>query len=889
MENNLNNCKLNTTKAILQYTVLFAIMTAGIFVVLALLNKSLMEFNDGYKQGYFLTNELKQQLTSLFSGHGFPLWSWSKGLGMPTDLPADPLAVIAALFPARFTELGFSIATALRLYFGGLAFLIFGREMRMTDFQCLCGALLYTYSTWFINTALIQNSFLVGAYMMPLLVLSIDHIYGGRSPLLFICAVAYYLMRDAYAAYMAAIVVIIYILLRYFAYSNKFTFLDYIKKIGSFIGYGLVGILVSSVYLLQTVISITGASTENAKAGTDLLYNSQFYIDLGKNLISTGMTSGYTFLGLPILILLVLPIAFSKISLKNTSALMTLILLIMMLFPFFSSMFNGFNYSSGRWYFTIMFFATWSATEVLDIESLQKKKNVTLMLVSLAILTIWTIGFQVIGLIGLSLRSLAFILMNLAAATTLIFSINIYRQKSALHLRRIAVICISGITLIGCWSLNFYLNQNYLIENGHVAQQLSKSTQRVSASINDEDFYRTDQVDWINVHKDIAMPANENLWWQAKSIYQYDSMLSSRQLEFNKLLGNNYGYYMRVFTISNDNRMGLDFLEGVKYFLGNDLTNGTYGSDEYAGYGFSLKDNIDGVNVFKNKYDVSLGFGYDRYMYEKEFLKLSIPEREQALLQTVIVPDNVKINGNIKKLYANDIDTDVTDVPYEFVETDTPGTFKLHVDNVNNSQLLVSFENLQSSVHSSFSVKCSNERISEVARSAKTNQSIPGITDYTLNMGYYENYSGDMIINLPADGNYRYDKLHVYAMSADNYDKYATKRLDSKYEIDSYDNSQVNGEIEMNSAGILYLSIPQYSNWDIYVDGNKCEKLENVNVAFVGVELSKGHHVVQLRYHNPYLLIGLLLSLLGMAIMICIHIIHKHRTCRTCPDNRYHI
>ncbi len=871
MDNNLNHLKMNTSKAILQYTVLFVIMTAGIFSVLIFLNKALMEFNDGYKQGYFLINELKQQLSSLLSGQGFPLWSWSKGPGMPTDLPADPLNAIAASFPAGLTELGFSMATILRLYLGGLAFLIFNREMHMDDFQCLTGAILYTFSTWFINTALIQNSFLVGADLVPILILSIDYIYRGRSPLLFICAVAYYLMRDSYAAYMAAIVIIIYILLRYFAYNDRFIFKDYMKKIGAFIGYGLIGILISSFYLFQTVISITGASTVNAKSVTNILYDTRFYIELGKNIVSTGMTSGYTFLGLPILILLLLPVALRKISLKNTSALMTAILLGMMLFPFFSSMFNGFNYSSGRWYFLIMFFATWTATESLDIEFLKKKRNVILMCSGLAVLTVWTLGFQLLGLIGLSLRSIAFILMNLMAAVVIIVIINIKPDRSALHLRRVAVICISGITLISCWSLNFYLNQDYLVENGEVCDQLSKSTQRVSAKIDDDGFYRTDQVDWINLHKDMAMPANENLWWKSKSIYQYDSMLSGRQLEFNRLLGNNYGYYMRVFTISNDNRMGLDFLYGVKYFLGNDNTNKVYGSDEYAGYGFSSWDTLDGVNVFRNKYDAGLGFAYDSYIRESEFMKLSIPEREQALLQAAVVPDSQEQGSGVRELTANQIETDVKDVVYELTETDTPGVFTLHVENVENSQLLVSLENLEHPGSPSFYVRCSNNKISEIAKSASTNQSIPGITEFTMNMGYHDSFSGDLTLKLPADGKYSYDKLHVWAMSTDNYDKYASLRQAGKYNIDSYDNSQVNGSVNMKSDGIVYFSIPQYANWDVYVDGEKAEKIKNLNIAFMGVEVPSGYHDVQLKYHNPYLLPGLLLSLAGLLTALFIH------------------
>ncbi len=937
--NSLNRAELKRSKLILQYTILFALMTAGLFAVLALFNKSLMEYNDGYRQGYFLTAELRHFLKSLFSGQGFPLWSWSKGLGMSTDWPTDPLNVIAALFPPRFTELGFSIAAALRLYFGGLTFLIFTKENRLGDFQSLFGAILYTYSSWFIGITFTQNSFVVGAYMIPLLALGVDYIYRDRTPALFICSVAYYLMRDAYAAYMAAIVIILYLALRYFHYNDKFSPVDYCKSLVRFVIYGLVGILISSITLLQTVLSIMRASTENSKAGgLDIFYNADFYLGLGKSLVSTGITDGYTYLGFPILVLLIFPIAIKRFNIKNTSLVMSILLLIMMMFPFFSSMFNGFNYPSARWYFAIIFFVSWAATECLDIELLTQKGNLILMGSALVVLVIWTLGFYGIGLISMSMRSLAFVLMSLAGGFAIILVLGCWPKHKAFRRRQLALICISSLTIIACWSLNIYVNIDKFIGNGEVYNMLSKSTQRVSPKLDSSEiesnedkssdsvnsFYRTDQVDWINLNKDMGYPVNENLWWQSKSIYQYDSMISSKQLEFNRLVGNNYGYSTRVYSLSNGNRMGLDFLYGVKYFLGDDTKNDRTGSDQYAGYGFKSVGNIDGVNIFENKYDTGLGFGYDAVIKESEFEKLGRLEREEALLQAAVLPDetvdsltkaDASTSESPQVLGAEDIDLDVIDLDRHIKISDptveetkrfeTPGcntgdvkqrsfafasdgentAITIDLQEITDSQLVVSFDNLRNTKGKAFSIYCSNDRLTQTAKTYSSNQAIANVTDFDLNMGYYDSFDGTLEITLPYAADYECDGLHVYAMSAHNYDKYARARMAYNFDVDKYDDDCVTGHVNMPKAGILYLSIPQYENWNIYVDGTKQEKLEDVNIAFMGVQVDSGNHQIELRYEDRAIIYGLILSLVGLCMLITICVLRRRGSLKNMPKN----
>jgi uncharacterized membrane protein YfhO len=247
-------------------------------------------------------------------------------------------------------------------------------------------------------------------------------------------------------------------------------------------------------------------------------------------------------------------------------------------------------------------------------------------------------------------------------------------------------------------------------------------------------------MDWINTHLKADQPVNENLWWQNNTIYLYDSKIPTRLSEFNKLTGNNLGYSKRVYVQSNGNRMGLDFLYGVKYFLGDDTKNERTGADPHAGYAFDYYDTLDGVNVYKSRYDSSLGFLYDKFMTESEFMKLSRLEREQALLQALIVPDEeTGVMDETRQITAAEIETDIKDIPYEIVATENltlkgnkittkeeNASMTIHVDGVENSQLVVSFDNLQrfnkkGKPSGDFKVKCKSSKLSSEANNKKNN------------------------------------------------------------------------------------------------------------------------------------------------------------------------
>ena len=320
------------------------------------------------------------------------------------------------------------------------------------------------------------------------------------------------------------------------------------------------------------------------------------------------------------------------------------------------------------------------------------------------------------------------------------------------------------------------------------------------------------------------------------------------------------------------------------------------GADAFAGYAFDYMDNLDGVDVFKSRYDSSLGFLYDKFMTESEFAKLSRLEREQALLQALVVPDE-EADGmdGTKMVTAADIETDVTEVPYDiislngitkdgdsYIVEEEDANMVLFAEPAQNCQLVVSFDNLRRVSDDGrdvgdFKVKCKKDDKQVEANNKKNNQTISGIVDYDLNMGYYEDFSGRLMIKFSKPGRYVFDRLYVSAMSTENFDKYAAERCASVYEVTDRKSDIVSGTLDAKSDGWLFLSMPVNTNWNVFIDGGQVAEIHNANIAFFATPVTKGSHTVELRYDHRNRNIAAAVSGAGLLLMTALGMLDRRR------------
>jgi len=73
------------------------------------------------------------------------------------------------------------------------------------------------------------------------------------------------------------------------------------------------------------------------------------------------------------------------------------------------------------------------------------------------------------------------------------------------------------------------------------------------------------------------------------------------------------------------------------------------------------------------------------------------------------------------------------------------------------------------------------------------------------------------------------------------------------------------GEISVSESRILYTSLPYAGNWRVFVNGVPRE-IVSIGGAMAGVRLSPGNHVVEFRYHNTTINLGIAISIISLVV-----------------------
>jgi uncharacterized membrane protein YfhO len=75
------------------------------------------------------------------------------------------------------------------------------------------------------------------------------------------------------------------------------------------------------------------------------------------------------------------------------------------------------------------------------------------------------------------------------------------------------------------------------------------------------------------------------------------------------------------------------------------------------------------------------------------------------------------------------------------------------------------------------------------------------------------------------------------------------------------------GSITLDQTKMLFFSIPYDTGWQLNIDGRPA-KFYKVNIGFMGVMLEPGEHTIELRYRPPFLIAGIIVSMLGCAVFV---------------------
>ena len=367
-----------------------------------------------------------------------------------------------------------------------------------------------------------------------------------------------------------------------------------------------------------------------------------------------------------------------------------------------------------------------------------------------------------------------------------------------------------------------------------------------------------------------------------KTFYRFANTTDNHDT-VNKIYNKNYytaaiysstynNYYNRFFFKEFDNEnpyrnTGLQYsTKNIMYdiLMGNKYKLSTFKDS-------SLLEEVEtnkNYSIYKNNYVYSIGYATDKNMNINDYEKLDYPYNTEALLVSSISKDktNFDYNTKIEKLNWNfdtfNIKNENGVVKFKNKKEEIK---RLYLpETIKNKALIISFE-------------MKKEESCEVG---DTYIKIDGVKNKLTCSGWKyknDNHTFNYVLSSKNEinslkltiskGSFEIEDINFYTIDFDylkslnnNIDRLNVKREDINQD-------GFTGSINVKKDSKFILTIPYDENFIIKVDGKK-QKIEKVNKSFIGFNIKKGYHNVEVTYFNKSLFIGKIITIISYLLII---------------------
>lgn len=570
--------------------------------------------------------ETKRMLES-----GAPWWSWNTYFGdnfigsYAFYSLTSPFIWLMCLFPVKWLFFSFMLALYLKVLCTSAFTFLYFRKMEFDTNLSSLGALLYTFSCFFICN-LNYFHFCEPLMMFPLLLLAIEClIRGNRYGITYLSlAVFGTIFINYYFAYISLLIGIVYFFIRANAI-HKLSWKLFFKAVIS----ALIGLLLSAIVLIPVFYHV---------AGTGRSHISNFYSVLGPNFgyllrvlsFNTVMCISpkiselipWGFLGddlsassreLNITMFGLLPTIIYIIRKRNGLSVFIVILYIILLTPLngvFSLFTNPFY---TRWGYALILLDILATLYIIKekIKIGFRALIIYFLFCFAAILNAYMLArhihfnyFPMFPSVNISQKiELLLFVINSICLSIWIFNRNKYKLT-------LAMVCICSVLNFAVFS--FFLNAKY---NVFITDELSAFNYFIKdASVPKEysEFqYRTDEI--TDYH-------NSSMILNKPSVFGFHSVLNKNVTDLKWVSGN---YVDTPFFLPFKHRESLASLMSVKEVL--DFHENNDSVDIYD-YGLSFVERNPNYDRYTYDHYIPIGFAYDSYVLDKELLNLYDPD-----------------------------------------------------------------------------------------------------------------------------------------------------------------------------------------------------------------------------------------------------------------------
>lgn len=664
----------------------------------------------------------------------------------------------------------------------------------------------------------------------PFLILGligVDKYFERNKKTLLILSIFLMIMTSYYYSVGGILTIVLYGIYKYIETKDKITFKSFLKDGFKYALCIIVGILMSSVLIFPTFSALL-----NGRADIIQSVNVLELLIPGINLDQV-LYNAYT---LGVTSVLILGIVFGIFSSKKQNNYLSVIFVLIIIFPIITYLLSGFMYFRGKVLIPFIPLAILLITNMFDDITIKRNTKFTVLFIILSIIQI---------VYHIYVKQYVFIL----DVIILLISYLIYKKHGN---KGILILPVCTCAFL-CCIVNNYTDK--LVTKVDISNQydVSDYTKLNSIMNEEENVYRVGNDSFLQ----------DSLNRVVNMDYYIPSMYSSI---------NNIEYYNFV-----NNTIGSEIEDRIStaiYPSKNILFN-TYISTKYyitkgsvpVGY-----ERIENSNVYVNENVLPIGYSTSHLISKKEYDSLSYPNNIYAIMTNIVVDHDVESNfeSKIRK----------EDLKFEVIENTT--TIKEE-----NEQYIIKSDknsNLVLDLNKSFKNKLLfitfDMNYNETCLIGDTHITINGIKntlsckEWTYpnknNKFTYVISSNDTIDKLNIEftkGTYKISNIEIYSLDYDYI-------LDSVHKVDEFKinkeltlGDKIVGDINVTENGYFVLTVPYDKGFNVYLDGNLIN-YEKVDTSFIGFEINEGHHDIEIIYIAPYLLEGMITSIIGYMIFL---------------------
>lgn len=567
--------------------------------------------------------------------------------------------------------------------------------------------------------------------------------------------------------------------------------------------------------------------------------------------------------------------------------------------PYIAHVFNGFSYVTNRWCWALTMLMSYIFVKMYpEFFHLSRRQRTGILLV----LILWAIYICTDSYAKSGWNLFA---IGLVLGIWLIFTVG-YRflcKKQQL---------IQGLLLTGICAgivLNIYycfcnpaiedVNFSQFADMGKAYEKIVTPGLNAMSRMEDISEHRYDQCA-SGIYQNSQMLTGLNGGQFFFSLANGDVSRFQNELYPNKPLSQNfYNFNSRSFPMK---------LLSMKYFIG---------SAKYAPYGFEKvrqvrtpsvtdSDEMRKVYIYEDSDALPFAYTYDSAISPDTYEKMTVMERQQALLQGVVLKDT-SLKECIPEDTSREISYTITPVSdceifdHRIKAKEAMATCLLTFQGLPKSELSLVFDNLQYlavnrrhkysdeewaalSFFEQREITIKDEKITnefEIYFDAEVNdfsvrKEIQMVTDrnnfyggrhnFLSNIGYSEEPVTQILVTFQKKGSYAYDDLSLYCQPMDRLEDYTAHLKEDEIEDLKIDYDNVSCRVNLEEPKALVFSIPYHKGWKAYVDGKETE-IKKANTMFMTLELNTGEHEIQLHYEIPYFKLFLCFSMIGVLLL----------------------